>query len=64
MDIYFGENDINGVNLVKIGNFWGKMVKIGSFWDQNDVKSQNLGKWSKKFSSKNLEKLFESDLWT
>ena len=31
MDINFVKNAINGVNLVKIGNFWWKYSKLGHF---------------------------------
>ena len=43
MDIYLVKNDINGVNLVKIGHFWWKWSNLGHFGGKNDVISQNFG---------------------
>ena len=36
IDITLVKNVINGVNLVKIGHFFMKIVNIGLFWPKND----------------------------
>ena len=63
--------DINLVkNAIYGGQFGKKYVifgKNGQNWvilAQNDSIGQNYGKVGKKFSSKNLEKIFQSGLWT
>ena len=62
MDRNLVKNVINGVNLVKIGHFSVKMVKIGSFWPILGANMTSyvkiLGKWSKNFFTKKIEKLF------
>ena len=51
-----GKNVINGVNLVKIGHFFVKMVKNGSFWHNLGGKMpsyvKTMGKWSNNFDPK------------
>ena len=60
MAINLVKNVINGVNLVKVGNFWSK---LGHFGGQNDVICQNLGKVIKSFFSLNDSKNYFSQVY-
>ena len=53
-----------GVNLAKKYVIFGKNGQNWVILAQNDSIGQYYGKVGKKFSSQNLEKIFQSGLWT
>ena len=57
MVIYLVNNVINEVNLIKIGQFWGKWSKLGHFGGKKDVVGLNFGMGRKYFFLKTFSKV-------
>ena len=60
----FGQNVINGVNLVKIGHFCENAQNSDFLGAKLTPYVKIWGKWSNNFFSKSFKILFQSSLWT